>query len=369
MQYIYTMIGVSKVVPPKREIIKDISLSLLPRRQDRPARPERLGQVHGAAHHGRRRQGLQRRSAPAAGHQDRLSGRRSRSSIPRRPCAKRSRKASAEILDAQKQLDEVYAAYAEEGADFDKLAAEQQRLEGDPGGQRRPHARAHARSRRRRAAPAAVGREDRPRCPAARSAAWRCAGCCCPSPTCCCSTSRPTISTPNRSNGWSSSCRSFPGTVVAVTHDRYFLDNAAEWILELDRGRGIPWKGNYIDWLEQKDERLQQEEAGEKGAPEGDPARARMGAPGRQGPSVQGQGAPQPLRGTELGRVPEAQRNQRDSTSRRASASAIGDRVQARVEVVRRSPADRRSVDSRFRPARSSASSARTAPASRRCSS
>jgi len=55
----------------------------------------------------------------------------------------------------------------------------------------------------------------------------------------------------------------FPGTVVAVTHDRYFLDNAAEWILELDRGQGIPWKGNYSSWLEQKDERLQQEEATE----------------------------------------------------------------------------------------------------------
>ncbi|HRY00149.1 MAG TPA: energy-dependent translational throttle protein EttA, partial [Xanthomonadaceae bacterium] len=56
----------------------------------------------------------------------------------------------------------------------------------------------------------------------------------------------------------------YPGTVVAVTHDRYFLDNAAEWILELDRGRGIPWKGNYTNWLEQKDERLKQEENQEK---------------------------------------------------------------------------------------------------------
>ena len=55
----------------------------------------------------------------------------------------------------------------------------------------------------------------------------------------------------------------FPGTVVAVTHDRYFLDNAAEWILELDRGRGIPWKGNYSSWLDQKQERLAQEEATE----------------------------------------------------------------------------------------------------------
>ncbi|MCX7042877.1 MAG: energy-dependent translational throttle protein EttA, partial [Gammaproteobacteria bacterium] len=56
----------------------------------------------------------------------------------------------------------------------------------------------------------------------------------------------------------------FPGTVVAVTHDRYFLDNAAEWILELDRGKGIPWKGNYTNWLEQKEERLKQEESSEK---------------------------------------------------------------------------------------------------------
>src|SRR6202011_5350137 len=55
----------------------------------------------------------------------------------------------------------------------------------------------------------------------------------------------------------------FPGTVVAVTHDRYFLDNAAEWILELDRGHGIPWKGNYSSWLDQKEERLKQEEASE----------------------------------------------------------------------------------------------------------
>src|SRR5690606_39087139 len=57
--------------------------------------------------------------------------------------------------------------------------------------------------------------------------------------------------------------RQFPGTVVAVTHDRYFLDNAAEWILELDRGHGIPWKGNYSSWLEQKENRLKQEEAAE----------------------------------------------------------------------------------------------------------
>ena len=70
----------------------------------------------------------------------------------------------------------------------------------------------------------------------------------------------------------------FPGTVVAVTHDRYFLDNAAEWILELDRGRGIPWKGNYIDWLEQKEERLEQEQKTEDARTEGDEEGTGVGA-------------------------------------------------------------------------------------------
>ena len=70
-------------------------------------------------------------------------------------------------------------------------------------------------------------------------------------------------------------------------HDRYFLDNAAEWILELDRGRGIPWKGNYTEWLVQKDERLKQEEPG-KGPPEGDPEGTGVVAPERQGRPLQG---------------------------------------------------------------------------------
>ena len=75
----------------------------------------------------------------------------------------------------------------------------------------------------------------------------------------------------------------YPGTVVAVTHDRYFLDNAAEWILELDRGRGIPWKGNYTDWLMQKDERLKQEESPEKARQKAIQQGTGVGAPERQG--------------------------------------------------------------------------------------
>ena len=72
--------------------------------------------------------------------------------------------------------------------------------------------------------------------------------------------SRQTIWMPNRLPGWSITCRRYAGTVIAVTHDRYFLDNVAGWILELDRGEGIPWKGNYSSWLEQKQKRLAHEE-------------------------------------------------------------------------------------------------------------
>ena len=109
-----------------------------------------------------------------------------------------------EVLQAKDALDEIYAAYAEPDADFDKLAAEQAKFEAiiAAGGSDTEHA---ARDRGRRAAPAAVGREGRRRCRAARNAAWRCAGCCSRSPTCCCSTSPPTTSTRRASTGWSSS--------------------------------------------------------------------------------------------------------------------------------------------------------------------
>ena len=134
----------------------------------------------------------------------------------------------------------------------------------------------------------------RPRCPAANGAASPCARSCCKSPTCCCSMSRPTISTPIRSPGWNGICENIAGTVVAVTHDRYFLDNVAQWILELDRGEGMPFKGNYSSWLEQKKGRLEKEESQEvarrkalerelewaRMAPRG-PRRQEQGPPGR----------------------------------------------------------------------------------------
>ena len=88
----------------------------------------------------------------------------------------------------------------------------------------------------------------------------------------------------------------YKGTVVAVTHDRYFLDNVAGWILELDRGRGIPFQGNYSSWLEQKQARLAQEARRQERAPAHDRVRARVGAREPQGPAQEVQGAPEPLR-------------------------------------------------------------------------
>ena len=96
-------------------------------------------------------------------------------------------------------------------------------------------------------------------CPAASGAAWRCAGCCCNAPTCCL-LDEPTNHLDAESVAWLERfLEDYPGTVVAVTHDRYFLDDVAGWILELDRGRGIPYEGNYSGWLDQKQQRLEQE--------------------------------------------------------------------------------------------------------------
>jgi sulfate-transporting ATPase len=101
----------------------------------------------------------------------------------------------------------------------------------------------------------------------------------------------------------------FSGTVVAITHDRYFLDNAAEWILELDRGHGIPYKGNYSDWLSRRATAWKPSKRARKPAPRPEEGTG-MGAPERQGPPGQVQGPYRPLRGAERLRIPAAQRNQ-----------------------------------------------------------
>jgi energy-dependent translational throttle protein EttA len=116
--------------------------------------------------------------------------------------------------------------------------------------------------------------------------------------------------------------KDYPGTVVAVTHDRYFLDNVAGWILELDRGHGIPWEGNYSSWLEQKQNRLALEEKAESEAAAHAPARARVDPHVAARPPGQGQGAPQRLRGAAQARTRPRRSSRWRSTSRPARASA-----------------------------------------------
>ncbi|MBT2143422.1 MULTISPECIES: energy-dependent translational throttle protein EttA [unclassified Rhodanobacter] len=261
-QYIFTMNGVSKTVPPKRQIIKDISLSFFP-----GAKIGLLG-VNGAGKSTvlRIMAGVDKdfqgeaRAQPGTkigylAQEPDLN--------PAKTVREVVEEGVSEILDAQKRLEEVYTAYAEEGADFDKLAKEQEKLENLLAAND-----AHALERQLEVAADAL-----------RLPAWdaiigplsggekrRVALC------------RLLLSKPDmllldeptnhldaESVDWLEKfLHDYPGTVVAVTHDRYFLDNAAEWILELDRGRGIPWKGNYTEWLEQKDARLKQEANQEK---------------------------------------------------------------------------------------------------------
>jgi sulfate-transporting ATPase len=263
MQYIYTMNGVSKIVPPKRQIIKDISLSFFP-----GAKIGLLG-VNGAGKstvlrimagvdtdfqgEARAQPGTKIGYLAQEPHLD-----------PDKTVREAVEEGVAEILDAQKRLDEIYAAYAEEGADFDKLAEEQQKLENLLAAND-----AHALERQLEVAADALRLPpwDAKIGPLSGGEKRRVALC------------RLLLSKPDmllldeptnhldaESVDWLEMfLHDYPGTVVAVTHDRYFLDNAAEWILELDRGRGIPWKGNYTEWLEQKGERLAREEASEKG--------------------------------------------------------------------------------------------------------
>ena len=163
----------------------------------------------------------------------------------------------------------------------------------------------------------------------------------------------------------------YPGTVVAITHDRYFLDNVAQWILELDRGRGIPFEGNYSSWLEQKQDRLAPRGEGQRGPPAHAAARARVGAHGAQGAPGQGQGPPRRLReAADRGRGrPSAGPTELEITI--PPGPRLGDTV---IEVERpaqglRRPAAHRGPLVHAPPRRHRRrSSARTAPARPRCS-
>jgi sulfate-transporting ATPase len=261
MSFVYTMYRVGKVVPPKRQILKDISLSFFP-----GAKIGILG-LNGA--------GKSTVLRIMAGVDTEFDGEaKAKPNItigyleqepkldPEKTVRETVEEGLSGVLAARKRLDEVFAAYGEPDADFDALADEQAKLE---------------------AILFAQGAEDFEQqleiaADALRLPPWdakigplsggekrRVALC------------RLLLSKPDmllldeptnhldaESVEWLEQFLArFPGTVVAVTHDRYFLDNAAEWILELDRGRGIPWKGNYSSWLEQKEARLAGEDAAE----------------------------------------------------------------------------------------------------------
>ena len=252
-QYVYTMRRVSKTVPPKRTILKNISLNFFP-----GAKIGVLG-LNGS--------GKSTLLKIMAGADDNYDGEVIRmpgikvgylEQEPQLPAGATVRQtveqAQGDVAAAKKRLDEVYAAYAEPDADFDKLAEEQARLEAmiNAGGADELEVAADALRLPpwEQAVDVLSGGEKR------RVALCRLLL----SKPDLLLLDEPTNHLDAESVEWLEQFLSrFPGTVVAVTHDRYFLDNAAGWILELDRGFGIPWEGNYSSWLEQKEKRLTQE--------------------------------------------------------------------------------------------------------------
>ena len=259
-QYVFTMNRVGKVVPPKRVILKDISLSFFP-----GAKIGVLG-VNGSG-----KSSLLKIMAGVDKEYDGEATPMPNLNIgflqqepqlnPEQTVREAVEEGLGEVFGAQKKLDEIYAAYAEPDADFDKLAAEQAKYEAilANSGSDTEHQLEIAADALRlppwEAKIANLSGGEKRRVALCRLLLSK------PDMLL---LDEPTNHLDAESVDWLEQfLHRFPGTVVAVTHDRYFLDNAAEWILELDRGHGIPWKGNYSSWLEQKEDRLQKEEATE----------------------------------------------------------------------------------------------------------
>jgi energy-dependent translational throttle protein EttA len=255
-QYVYTMNRVGKMVPPKRQILKDISLSFFP-----GAKIGVLG-LNGAGKSSLLRimagvdKEIEGEAVPMPGLKVGFLPQEPQLD-PEQTVRHAVEEGMSDVLGAQKRLDEVYAAYAEEGADFDALAAEQARLEaiiaasGADSGVQMEIAAAALRLPPWDAKIATLSGGEKRRVALCRLLLSK------PDMLL---LDEPTNHLDAESVDWLEQfLQKFPGTVVAVTHDRYFLDNAAEWILELDRGYGIPWKGNYSSWLEQKEQRLEVE--------------------------------------------------------------------------------------------------------------
>ncbi|WP_291985847.1 energy-dependent translational throttle protein EttA [Candidatus Accumulibacter sp. ACC007] len=261
-QYVFTMNRVGKIVPPKRQIIKDISLSFFP-----GAKIGLLG-LNGSGKSTvlRIMAGLDKDIIGEATPMPNLKiGYLAQEPEldPEATVRQEVESGLGEVFQAQAMLEEVYAAYAEADADFDKLAEEQARLEAilaTAGSDLASQLELAADALRLPPWEAQIGQlsggEKR------RVALCKLLL----SQPAMLLLDEPTNHLDAESVEWLEQFLvRFPGTVVAVTHDRYFLDNAAEWILELDRGQGIPWKGNYSSWLEQKEARLETEAKQEAG--------------------------------------------------------------------------------------------------------
>ncbi|OBV39455.1 energy-dependent translational throttle protein EttA [Janthinobacterium psychrotolerans] len=259
--YVYTMNRVGKIVPPKRQILKDISLSFFP-----GAKIGVLG-LNGSGKSTLLKimagidTDIQGEAVPMPGlnigylpQEPQLD--------PEKTVRQEVESGLGEVFEAQAKLEAVYAAYAEEDADFDALANEQARLEAiistSDGGNLNLQLEMAADALRLPPWDAKIGvlsGGEKRRVALCKLLLSK------PDMLL---LDEPTNHLDAESVDWLEQfLLRFPGTVVAITHDRYFLDNAAEWILELDRGHGIPWKGNYSTWLEQKQARLKQEEATE----------------------------------------------------------------------------------------------------------
>lgn len=258
-QYVYSMLRVSKVVPPQKTIIKDISLSFFP-----GAKIGLLG-LNGAGKSTVLRimagvdKEFEGEAVPMGGikigylpQEPELD--------PEKTVREEVESGLGEVAAAQKRLEEVYAEYANPNADFDALAEEQGRLEAiiaagsSTGGGAEHELEIAADALRLPEWDAKIGNlsgGEKRRVALCKLLLSK------PDMLL---LDEPTNHLDAESVEWLEQFLvRFPGTVVAVTHDRYFLDNAAEWILELDRGHGIPWKGNYSSWLEQKEKRLENE--------------------------------------------------------------------------------------------------------------
>ncbi len=259
-QYVYTMNRVGKIVPPKRQILKDVSLSFFP-----GAKIGVLG-LNGS--------GKSTLLKIMAGLDTDIEGQATPMPglkvgyLPQEPQLDADKTVRdeveaglGEVMQAKEKLDAIYAAYAEPDADFDALAAEQAKYEAilsTSGADTESQMEVAADALRLPPWDAVIGTlsgGEKRRVALCKLLLSK------PEMLL---LDEPTNHLDAESVDWLEMfLKKFPGTVVAVTHDRYFLDNAAEWILELDRGAGIPWKGNYSSWLDQKQTRLKQEESSE----------------------------------------------------------------------------------------------------------